>query len=105
MNIQWFPGHMAKTRKQISEDLKLVDIIYELTDSRVPESGRNPEIDLIAQNKPRILILNKCDMADETANHKWLEYYKNKGINAVLVSAISGYGINKLNSMTTELLN
>ena len=104
MNIQWFPGHMAKTRKQISEDLKLVDIIYELTDSRVPESGRNPEIDAIAQNKPRILILNKCDMADETANNKWLEYYKSKGIKAVLVSAISGYGINKLNTLTAEIL-
>lgn len=104
MNIQWFPGHMAKTRKQISEDLKLVDIIYELTDARVPESGRNPEIDAIAQNKPRILLLNKCDMADEDANKKWIEHYRNKGINAVLVSAISGYGINKLNSITAELL-
>ncbi len=105
MNIQWFPGHMAKTRKQISEDLKLVDIIYELTDARVPESGRNPEIDVIAQNKPRILILNKCDMADENANNKWIEYYKNKGITAVLVCATSGFGINKLNALTTEILS
>lgn len=104
MNIQWFPGHMAKTRKQIAEDLKLVDIIYELTDARVPESGRNPEIDNLAQNKPRILILNKCDMADEVANNRWVEYYNNKGIKTVLVSAISGLGINKLNSITTQLL-
>ena len=76
MNIQWFPGHMAKTRKQIADDLKLVDIVYELTDARVPESGRNPEIDALTQNKPRILILNKCDMADEEANDKWIKYYK-----------------------------
>lgn len=104
MNIQWFPGHMAKTRKQIADDLKLVDIIYELTDARVPESGRNPEIDALAQSKPRILILNKCDMADESANAKWLEYYKSKGITAVLVSAINGTGINKLNALTKEIL-
>ena len=105
MNIQWFPGHMAKTRKQIADDLKLVDIIYELTDARVPESGRNPEIDAIAQNKPRILILNKCDMADDSANVKWIEYYKSKGITAVLVSAINGTGINKLNALTKEMLD
>ncbi len=104
MNIQWFPGHMAKTRKQIADDLKLVDIIYELTDARVPESGRNPEIDALAQNKPRILILNKCDMADEEANEKWIRYYKEKGITAVLVSAINGTGINKLNALTKEIL-
>lgn len=104
MNIQWFPGHMAKTRKQIAEDLKLVDIIYELTDARVPESGRNPEIDTLAQNKPRILILNKCDMADEVANNKWVEYYNSKGIKTVLVSAISGFGINKLNIFTSQML-
>ena len=104
MNIQWFPGHMAKTRKQIAEDLKLVDIIYELTDARVPESGRNPEIDSLAQSKPRILILNKCDMADDVANNKWVEYYNNKGIKTVLVSAINGLGINKLNSITSQML-
>ena len=76
MNIQWFPGHMAKTRREIAEDIKLVDIIYELTDARIPESGRNPEIDSLAGNKPRILLLNKCDMADDESNKNGLNIMK-----------------------------
>ena len=75
MVVQWFPGHMAKTRKLITESLKLVDVVVELVDARLPLSSRNPEIDRIVGNKPRVLILNKSDIADSSANEKWLNYF------------------------------
>ena len=95
MNINWFPGHMAKTRKQIAEDLKLVDIVVEILDARIPISSQNPDIKQITQNKKKIIVLNKYDLADEKENQKWIEYFNKKGHKAILVDALSGKGINE----------
>ena len=93
--ISWFPGHMAKTRKQIAEDLKLVDIVVEILDARIPISSQNPDIKQITQNKKKIIVLNKYDLADEKENQKWIEYFNKKGHKAILVDALSGKGINE----------
>ena len=93
MNINWYPGHMEKTRKQIIDDLKLVDVVIELLDSRIPISSQNPEIAKIVQNKKKIVVLNKCDLSDEKQNQRWLEYFKQKNIPAVLTDSNSGTGI------------
>lgn len=93
ININWFPGHMAKTRRQIAEDLKLIDVVIELLDARIPVSSQNPEIAEITKNKKKIVVLNKCDLAQENQNSLWVEYFKNKGIPAILVDANSGRGI------------
>ena len=91
--IQWFPGHMTKTRRMMESNLKLVDIVVELTDARIPASSRNPEIDRLVGKKPRIILLNKCDSADEQVTRAWLEYYKNKGIPALAADCRSGKGL------------
>ena len=96
MNIQWFPGHMAKTRRLITENLKLVDIVVELKDARIPYSSTNPILEEILGNTPRVIALNKCDMADEDMLKKWVAYYKSKGITAVPVDSIKGTGIGAL---------
>lgn len=93
MNINWYPGHMAKTRRQITEDLKFVDIVIELLDARIPISSQNPNIGEITKNKKKIIVLNKCDLADEKQNRLWVEYFEKKGIPAVLVDSNSGKGI------------
>lgn len=95
INLNWFPGHMAKTRKQIAEDLKLVDIVVEILDARIPISSQNPDIKQITQNKKKIIVLNKYDLADEKENQKWIEYFNRKGHKAILVDALSGKGINE----------
>ncbi len=92
--IQWFPGHMTKTRRKIAENLKLIDIVAEIVDARIPQSSRNPDIDALTLNKPRIIILNKSDIADPQKNRIWLDYYKKQGITAILVDCKSGKGIN-----------
>ena len=92
-SINWYPGHMAKTRKQIEQDIKIVDIVIELLDSRIPISSRNPDIVNITAKKKRIIVLNKCDLSDESKNQKWISYFKNKGIPAVLTDSNSGKGI------------
>lgn len=106
--LSWYPGHMAKTRRQITEDLKLLDIVIELLDARIPISSQNPNIAEITKNKKKIIVLNKCDLADDIQNKKWVEYFKNKGIIAVLVDSNSGKGIENCikeieNSMKEEL--
>lgn len=93
MNINWYPGHMAKTKKQIMQDLKLVDIIIELLDARIPISSQNPNIVEITKNKNKIVVLNKCDLSDDKKNKLWVEYFKSKNISAVLVDSNSGKGI------------
>ncbi len=93
MNIQWYPGHMTKTRRQIEADLKLVDAICEIVDARIPVSSRNPDIDAICGNKPRIIILNRMDLADPDATKKWLSHFRNKGIAAVSTDCKSKKGI------------
>ena len=92
-NINWYPGHMAKTRRQITEDLKLVDIVIELLDARIPISSQNPDIAQITKNKKKLIVLNKCDLANEGQNRKWVEYFEKKGIPAVLTDSNSGKGI------------
>ena len=91
--INWYPGHMAKTKRQIIEDVRLVDIVIELLDARIPVSSQNPDIAEITKNKKKIIVLNKCDLADERQNKKWVDYFNNKGIPAVLTDSNSGKGI------------
>ena len=93
MNIQWYPGHMTKTRRQIEADLKQVDAVCEIVDARIPMSSRNPDIDAICGNKPRIVILNRMDLADPAATKRWAEYFKKKGMAAVPTDCKSRKGI------------
>ena len=92
-NINWFPGHMAKTKKQIIEDLKLIDIVVEILDARIPVSSQNPDIAQYIKNKDRLIVLNKYDLADPKENANWIQYFKNNGVEAVLVNSNTGEGI------------
>ena len=103
-NIQWFPGHMTKTKRQIHASLKLVDAVAEIIDARIPESSRNPDLDSIIQNKPRVVLMNKCDMADPSSTQKWINYFKNNGIVAIPIDCKTGRGINKFVSSVNEVL-
>ena len=103
-SIQWFPGHMAKTRRIIKESLSLVDAVAEITDARIPAASRNPELDSIIGNKPRIVVLNKCDCADESAVKKWLEWYENNGITAVATDCKNGRGTEKFIAELKKML-
>ena len=94
-NINWYPGHMDKTKKQIIQDLKLIDIVIELLDARIPISSQNPNIAEITKNKKKIIVLNKCDLSDDKENKRWVEYFKKKNIPAVLVDSNSGRGIDE----------
>lgn len=96
MVIQWFPGHMAKTRRTISQNLKLVDVVIELIDARIPLSSRNPEIDAIVGKKPRVIALNKSDLADPSGNHAWKKYFAEKGIEVIYTDALTGMGLGEL---------
>lgn len=93
-NINWYPGHMKKTRELIAENLKMVDAVVEVIDARIPESSRNPIIDELVQGKPRIIILNKSDLADEAQNAAWIDYFKSQGHMAMALNCMSGAGIN-----------
>ena len=95
ININWYPGHMAKTKKQIIEDLKVIDIVIELLDARIPISSQNPNIAEITKGKKKIIVLNKSDLADEKENQKWIEHFKKQGIRAVLTDSNTGKGINE----------
>lgn len=103
-NVQWFPGHMAKTRRLIKESLNLVDGVVELLDARIPMSSRNPEIDEIVKGKPRIVLLNKCDVADPNATSMWLKYFEQKGYYAIAVDCRTGKGLNKFDSVVKQAL-
>ena len=92
--INWYPGHMAKTKKQIIEDLKLIDVIIEVLDARIPISSQNPDVKQYSKNKKRVVILNKADLADENETKKWVKYFENNEIPAVVTDANSGKGIN-----------
>lgn len=102
--VQWFPGHMAKTRRLIKESLPFVDLVTELVDARIPLSSSNPELKEMIGNKPRIVLLNKCDVADEKATQKWIEYYKSQGIYALPVDCRSGKGLNNYLPLVREVL-
>ena len=95
-NINWFPGHMAKTRREISEDLKLVDVVVELLDARIPISSQNPEIAKITKEKKKLIVLNKIDLADEKENQNWVKYFEHKNIPVCLVDSNSGKGIEQV---------
>lgn len=103
-NIQWYPGHMAKTRRLLEENVNSVDIVVEIIDSRIPYSSRNNDFDDIFSKKPRILLMNKYDLADSNITDKWVKWYENKGIKVIPVSCATGFGINKITSSAKELV-
>ena len=94
--IQWFPGHMAKTRRLIAANLKLVDVVTEIVDARAPLSSRNPEMDRMTSGKPRLVLLNKCDLADDKATQMWINYFRNNGAEAIAVDCKSGKGLKNM---------
>ena len=94
-NIQWFPGHMAKTKRKIKEILPLIDAVAEVVDARIPVSSRNPDLNDIIENKPHIILLNKCDMADSRATKAWIDFYAQNGVKAIAIDCKSGKGINQ----------
>ena len=108
-NIQWFPGHMTKTKRQIHANLKLVDAVAEIIDARIPISSRNPDLNGIIQSKPRVILLNKCDMANRTATKMWIDHFAKQGITAIAVDCKSGKGLNKfpqaVNTVLSEKIN
>lgn len=93
-SIQWFPGHMTKTKRQIGKSLKLVDAVAEIIDARIPVSSRNPVLNNLIQNKPRVILMNKSDMADPAQTSRWIEYYKSQGIAALPIDCRTGKGLN-----------
>lgn len=101
--VQWFPGHMAKTRRKIEESMKLVDGVIEIADARVPESSRNPELETLRGEKPVLLLLNKADLADKVATDRWIEWYESHGIPAMAVDCRSGKGLNKIQTKSNEV--
>jgi ribosome biogenesis GTPase A len=104
MTIQWFPGHMAKAKREVQEKLKLIDIVFELLDARIPLSSRNPMIHEILGNKPRIVLLNKADMADETVTEQWIAYFERQQLHALAIDAQTGTGIRQIVSAAKEML-
>lgn len=104
MNIQWYPGHMTKTRRMMEENISLVDIVIELIDARLPLSSKNPDIDTLAANKKRILLMNKVDLADDNKTNQWKEYFENKGYKVILINSINGKGIKDITPAAKELM-
>lgn len=103
-NIQWFPGHMAKTVRQIKSSLSAVDAVAEILDARIPDSSRNPDLDSILGNKPRLVILNKADLADERATKAWISYYEERGFKALVVDCKQGKGLGAVPAAVNEIL-
>lgn len=93
-NLQWYPGHMAKTRRMIEDNLKLIDVVVEILDARIPFSGRNPNFDDIIRNKPRLIVLNKADLADKNRTRQWIDWYASNGLRVIPISCTTGMGIN-----------
>ena len=102
MNYQWYPGHMTKAKRMMQEDIKLIDLVIELVDARVPLSSRNPDIDELGKNKSRLILLNKADLADKNANKKWSEYFQNKGYFVQEVDSRSGAGMKAISAIIQE---
>ncbi len=96
ININWYPGHMAKTKKQIIEDLKLIDVVVEILDARIPLSSQNPDVKGYTKNKKKVVVLNKTDLADEIETKKWVKYFASKGIPAVITDANNGKGVTEV---------
>ncbi|NLM04386.1 MAG: ribosome biogenesis GTPase YlqF [Clostridiales bacterium] len=104
MNINWYPGHMKKTKELLKEQLKLIDVVYELLDARIPLSSKNPLIDDIIKDKPRIIILNKSDLADDNITKQWIEFYEKQGLKAIAMNTLSGKGLKEVTSATENLM-
>ncbi|MBQ9519227.1 MAG: ribosome biogenesis GTPase YlqF [Firmicutes bacterium] len=104
MNIQWYPGHMTKTKRMMQENISLVDIVIELLDARIPYSSRNPDIDRLAANKKRIIILNKSDLADYAKTAEWVKYFEEKGFRVLLVNSITGKGVKGITEVSAVLM-
>ena len=103
-SIQWFPGHMAKTKRQIKEILPIIDAVAEVVDARIPQSSRNPDLKEIIGNKPHIILLNKCDMADNNITKQWIDYYKQNGTTAIAIDCKSGKSINAFKDTVKTVL-
>lgn len=103
-SINWFPGHMAKTRRQITEDLKMIDVVVEILDARIPNSSQNPDIRQITQNKKKIIILNKYDLADNAKTEKWIEYFNKKERKVVLADSLTGKGVNETTRQIQKII-
>ena len=102
MNYQWYPGHMTKAKRMMQEDIKLIDLLIELVDARVPLSSRNPDIDKLGANKGRMVLLNKSDLADVKANQAWIEYFKNQGITVLEINSRTGSGLKSIQNAVNE---
>ena len=102
MNIQWYPGHMTKAVRMMQENIKLIDLIIELVDARIPFSSRNPDIDELGKNKSRMVLLNKSDLADPVWNRQWLEYFQKKGAYVLEINSKTGAGIKAINGLVQE---
>lgn len=105
MTIQWFPGHMAKARREVTEKLKLVDIIFELVDARIPVSSANPMLQSIIEQKPRLILLNKADIADQALTRKWISYYAERGLKALAINSQAGSGMKDIVKAAEEVLH
>lgn len=103
-NLQWYPGHMAKTRRLIEENLKFIDVVVEILDARIPFSGRNPNFDDIIKHKPRLLVINKSDLADKELTSIWIDWYKRQGLTVIPISCTTGAGINKVTAQARALI-
>lgn len=106
MTIQWFPGHMAKARRQVTEKLKLIDVVIELLDARLPYSSKNPMIEEIIADKPRLILLNKADLADPSRTQLWINYFeREEGVKALAIDAQTGKGVQQIATSCKELVN
>lgn len=105
LNIQWFPGHMTKAQRMIEENIKLVDAVCEILDARIPRSSRNPDIDRLAAGKPRLVILNRCDLADPAVTKEWIAHFREQGLSVLETDARSGKGISGFSSAVRTLLS
>lgn len=103
MTIQWFPGHMAKAKREVQEKLKLIDVVFELLDARIPMSSRNPMIDEILANKPRIVLLNKADMADEEITKQWISFFEQRSLRALAIDSQAGTGVKQIVAAAKEM--
>lgn len=102
MNYQWYPGHMTKAKRQMQEDIKLIDLIIEIVDARIPIASRNPDIDELGKNKSRIVLLNKSDLSDAEVNKRWIEYFSKKDIHCLEINSKTGMGLKKIQALVAE---
>lgn len=103
ININWYPGHMTKAKRMMEENIKLIDLVIEIVDARIPLSSRNPDIDKLANNKYRLICLNKADLSDKSHNEKWMEYFKSKGFFVTMINSKSGAGVKNINNIILDV--